>query len=128
MSQSARDPTPSSLATCTVWFVEVVQDAQAGDMLAFDTLFQYYNARVCTYLARMVGNDEEGRDLAQETFLKVWRALPSMHDELHFDTWLFRIATNTAIDYLRRRKTRWPLWKEQHVENTPESMSIAGPE
>ena len=128
MSQSARDPTPSSLATCTVWFVEVVQDAQAGDMLAFDTLFQYYNARVCTYLARMVGNDEEGRDLAQETFLKVWRALPGMDDESHFESWLYRIATNTAIDYLRRQKFHWALWGEHEEYDQSEYMSMAGPE
>ncbi len=128
MSQLARDPTLATMPVEMDWFVTVVRDAQAGNIAAFDTLFRLYNARICTYLARMVGNDEEGRDLAQETFIKVWRALPSMHDELHFDTWLFRIATNTAIDYLRRRKTRWPLWKEQDVENTPESMSIAGPE
>jgi RNA polymerase sigma-70 factor (ECF subfamily) len=93
MSQLARDPTLATLPVEMDWFVTVVRDAQAGNIAAFDTLFRLYNARICTYLARMVGNDEEGRDLAQETFIKVWRALPSMHDELHFDTWLFRIAT-----------------------------------
>jgi RNA polymerase sigma-70 factor (ECF subfamily) len=111
-----------------VWFVEVVRDAQAGNIAAFNTLFQYYNTRICTYLARMVGNDEEGRDLAQETFIKVWRALPGMHDESHFDTWLYRIATNTAIDHLRRRKSRWPLCKNFEAEDAAENMSAAGPE
>ncbi|TMB84791.1 MAG: hypothetical protein E6J44_08275 [Chloroflexi bacterium] len=77
MSIPARDPALSTLPTETVWFVEVVWDAQAGSITAFNSLFEYYNARICTYLARMVGNDEEGRDLAQETFIKVWRALPS---------------------------------------------------
>src|SRR6266566_7952741 len=97
MSQSARDPTVAPVLTDTVWFVEVVQDAQAGNLSAFDTLFQYYNARICTYLARMIDNDEEGRDLAQETFIKVWRALPGMNDVPQFETWLYRIATNTAL-------------------------------
>ena len=109
MSQSARDPTVAPVLTDTVWFVEVVRDAQAGNLSAFDTLFQYYNARICTYLARMIDNDEEGRDLAQETFIKVWRALPGMNGVPQFETWLYRIATNTAIDHLRRRKFRWPL-------------------
>ncbi len=128
MSHLARDPTLVSPPVDVDRFLAVVRGAQAGNIAAFDTLFQRYNARICTYLARMVGNDEEGRDLAQETFIKVWRALPAMHDEAHFDTWLYRIATNTAIDHLRRRKARWPLWKEQDVENTPESICIAGPE
>jgi RNA polymerase sigma-70 factor, ECF subfamily len=128
MSLSARDPTLSTLPIDTVWFVEVVRDAQAGKISAFNTLFQYYNARICTYLARMVGNDEEGRDLAQETFIKVWRALPGMHDEFHFDTWLYRIATNTAIDHLRHRKSRWPLCKDSEMDGSSEYMSIVGPE
>src|SRR5947209_18840013 len=128
MSIPVRDPTLSALPTETVWFVEVVRDAQAGNISAFNTLFQYYNARICTYLARMVGNDEEGRDLAQETFIKVWRALPAMIDESRFETWLYRIATNTAIDYLRHRKFRWPLCKNHEVDDTSERMSMAGPE
>src|SRR5436309_14462595 len=128
MSQSARDPTVAPVLTDTVWFVEVVRDAQAGNISAFNTLFQYYNARICTYLARMVGNDEEGRDLAQETFIKVWRALPGMHDEMHFDTWLYRIATNTAIDHLRRGKFRWTLCKNSKANETSKGMETVGPE
>src|SRR2546421_12447284 len=125
MSQSARDPTLTSVLSGSL--IEVVRDARAGSVSAFNTLFQHYNARICTYLARMVGNDEEGRDLAQETFIKAWRALPGMKDQSQFDTWLYRIATNTALDYLRRRKFRWPLWKNSEADDT-RCMSIAGPE
>lgn len=81
-----------------------IRQARAGDSAAFYTLFQYYTTRICTYLARMVGNDEEGRDLAQETFLKAWRMLPTIQDETRFGPWLYRIATNLAIDHLRGRK------------------------
>jgi RNA polymerase sigma-70 factor, ECF subfamily len=128
MSQAAHDPAAASVLTDTTWFVEVVRDAQSGSMSAFDTLFRYYNARICTYLTRMVGNDEEGHDLAQETFIKVWRALPEMNDESRFEIWLYRIATNTAIDQLRRRKFRWPLSKNHEADDTSESMRVAGPE
>lgn len=128
MSIPARDPTFSALPTHPVWYVEIVRDAQAGNVSAFNTLFQYYNARICTYLARMVGNDEEGRDLAQETFIKAWRALSGINDETLFDTWPYRIATNTAIDHLRRRKSRWPLGKRTESNDTIEQLSIAGPE
>lgn len=126
MSIPAHDPTLAELSTEAIWFVEVVREAQTGDIAAFNALYQYYNGRIVTYLARMVGNDEEGRDLAQETFIKVWQALAKVHDETHFDTWLYRIATNTAMDHLRRRKSRWPPWK--HPENETENMHVAGPE
>src|SRR5438874_302960 len=126
MSRSARDPTLTSELTGSL--VEVVREARAGNVSAFDILFQQYNPRICTYLGRMVCNDEEGRDLAQETFLKAWRALPGMNDEMHFDTWLYRIATNTAIDHLRRRKFRWPLWKNAQASQVVEDIGVAGPE
>src|SRR5437588_4434931 len=130
MSIPARDPALSTLPTETVWFVEVVGDAQAGSISAFNTLFEYYNARICTYLGRMVGNDEEGRDLAQETFIKAWQALASIKDETHFDTWLYRIATNVAIDHLRRRKFRWLQRKNHEEDDALEyiSGSTPGPE
>jgi len=124
----AHDPTLAELSTEAIWFVEVVREAQAGDVAAFNALYQHYNGRIVTYLARMVGNDEEGRDLAQETFIKVWQALAKVHDEIHFDTWLYRIATNTAMDHLRRRKSRWPLWKHSEAEAETASMHMAGPE
>ena len=90
---------------------ETVEQARAGELEAFSELFASYSARICTYLARMVGNDEEGRDLAQETFLKAWVTLPEVRDASRFASWLYRIATNVAIDYLRAQKLRrWLPW------------------
>lgn len=126
MSIPVYNPTLSVLSTDVAWFVEVVRDAQAGNISAFNTLYQYYNGRICTFLARMVGSDEEARDLAQDTFIKVWRSLSQVQDETQFDTWLYRIATNTAIDHLRRRKSRWPLCK--HSDKETEGLYMAGPE
>ena len=128
MPSTARDPTNSRLLEQEIWYVEVVEQARSGDQRAFDTLFEYYNARICTYLAHIVGNEEEGRDLAQETFLKAWQAIGSMHNEACFVTWLYRIATNTAIDHLRRRKFRWSRWEINENDDTPASMRISGPE
>lgn len=90
---------------------ETVEQARAGELEAFNELFASYSARICTYLARMVGNDEEGRDLAQETFLKAWVTLPEVRDASRFVSWLYRIATNVALDYLRAQKLRrWLPW------------------
>ncbi len=124
MPPTARDPTTSRSSEDGLRFIEIVEQARAGDKTAFDTLFQHYNARICTYLAHMVGDEEEGRDLAQETFLKAWQCLASLHNEACFDAWLYRIATNIAIDHLRRQKFRRSRW----ITDENEDMSTAGPE
>lgn len=124
MPPTARDPTTSRSSEDGQRFIEIVEQARAGDKTAFDTLFQHYNARICTYLAHMVGDEEEGRDLAQETFLKAWQCLANLQNEACFDAWLYRIATNIAIDHLRRRKFRWSYLKTDENED----MSTAGPE
>jgi RNA polymerase sigma-70 factor, ECF subfamily len=82
----------------------LVERARQGDHQAFAALFEAYNARICTYLARLVGNDELGRDLAQDTFIAAWRTLPQILGELRFGPWLYRIATNTARSHLRRAR------------------------
>jgi hypothetical protein len=56
---------------------ELVQRAQHGEHAAFAALFERYNAPLCRYLVRLVGNVEIGHDLAQDTFLKAWRSLPT---------------------------------------------------
>ncbi len=91
----------------------LVEQARIGDAGAFAALFHQYNAPICAYLARMVGNDEVGRDLAQETFLHAWKSLPALSGELEFKPWLYRIATNQARSHLRHeRLVRWLPWVE----------------
>ncbi|HLZ63413.1 MAG TPA: sigma-70 family RNA polymerase sigma factor [Ktedonosporobacter sp.] len=101
---------------------EMVELARSGDSLAFDALFSSYNASICTFLARMVGNEEEGRDLAQETFLKVWRTLPSIRDTTRFRSWLYRIATNVALDYQRARY--WQRFFKRGLLSRPLDSSV----
>jgi RNA polymerase sigma-70 factor, ECF subfamily len=128
MFANARAPTAPVEPDTSPWFVEAVEQARQGNTSAFDVLYQHFYAPIRLYLAHMVGDDEEGYDLAQETFLKAWKSLASIQNEARFDTWLYRIATNTAIDYLRRRKFRWPRWKQSEEENLPEYMYVSGPE
>lgn len=116
----------SPMTTSNEQLVETVEQARAGELEAFDKLFASYNTRICTYLARMVGNDEEGRDLAQETFLKAWSTLPEMRDASRFAPWLYRIATNVAIDYLRTQKLRrWLPWPHTDKDGQePRSLQV----
>jgi len=120
MQQSAR---PVCRDTADEHLAEVVSLARAGDLEAFNALFVDYSARICTYLARMVGNDEEGRDLAQETFVKVWSTLPAIREPAHFSAWLYRIATNVAIDYLKTRQHRhWLAWSTVEQGRSPQVL------
>lgn len=120
---------PARAAVIDTELAQVVELARGGDGLAFRDLFQKYNGQVCTYLARLVGSDEVGRDLAQETFLRAWKSLPEIRSDAHFKAWLFRIATNIAMSHLRHaRLVRWLPWQEEDDVVSHINLSIAGPE
>ena len=88
---------------------DLVQSVLAGNSDAFDELVVRYQDRVFNTLARMCGSTQEAEDLAQETFLKAFRALASFRQGSKFYTWLFRIAVNTGFSRRRqevRRKSR----------------------
>jgi RNA polymerase sigma-70 factor (ECF subfamily) len=75
----------------------------------------------------MVGNDEVGYELAQETFLKAWERLVSLHNSSSFASWLYRIATNITNDYQRReRRFHWLPWEEAKKFEAGEERSWVG--
>lgn len=87
---------------------DLVARARAGDTIAFERLFERYHAPILNYVHRMVGDRALAEDLTQDSFVKAYRALPNTRPDLAFKAWLYRIATNTAISHLRRRKLiRW---------------------
>ncbi len=87
---------------------DLVARAKAGDTIAFERLFEKYHAPVLNYLHRMVGDRALAEDLTQDAFVKAYKALANTRPDLAFKAWLYRIATNTAISHLRRRKLiRW---------------------
>ncbi|TMI77140.1 MAG: sigma-70 family RNA polymerase sigma factor [Bacillati bacterium ANGP1] len=73
------------------------------EIAAFEALVGRYGQRVYTMAYRMAGNDADAKDLAQEAFLRVFRAWRSIDPSAHLDSWLYRIVTNLFIDMLRRR-------------------------
>lgn len=85
---------------------EMVRRIVGGETDLFSDLVRRYQVRIVAHLSRLVGSREEGRDLAQEIFLKVFQALSRFNREYKFSTWIFRIASNAAIDYLRKRRIR----------------------
>ncbi len=84
--------------------VRTVELAQAGDSEAFTVLIRSHEGEIYGYLVGMVGNDEEARDLMQETVIKIWQKLPTLQDLSLFRPWAYAIARNQAYDHLRQRQ------------------------
>lgn len=70
----------------------------------FEQLFGEHHGEIHIYLCRLVGDDKQAEDLAQDAFVKAYRALARLPKEANARAWLYRIATNTALDWLRRRR------------------------
>ncbi len=83
-----------------------LKKAAAGDPNAFEQLVVKYQTQVYNLCLRMTGNPEDAADMTQETFLKAWRNLEGFHGEAAFSTWLYRLASNACLDYLRSVKRR----------------------
>lgn len=83
---------------------ELVRRAAGGDEDAFGELVELYQNKVYSLALRMCGSPEDAGDVAQEAFLAAWRGLPSFRGDAEFATWLYRLTSNAAIDYLRRTK------------------------
>jgi RNA polymerase sigma-70 factor (ECF subfamily) len=94
----------------------LVARARAGDHAAFAALITRYQQPLGGYLAHLTGDREVAADLVQETFLRAYRALSTTRPDLLVRAWLYRIATNLAYDYLRRRRRlAWlPLEAAEH--------------
>ncbi|MCI8739950.1 MAG: sigma-70 family RNA polymerase sigma factor [Oscillibacter sp.] len=79
-----------------------VEAARKGDQAAFEQLVRAYEKRVFALTLRMCGSPEDAAEAAQETFLAVWQGLGSFRGEASFSTWLYRLASNACVDFLRR--------------------------
>ena len=85
---------------------QLVEQAAAGDNDAFERLVTQYEKMVYSIAFRMAGNEEDALDLSQETFIKVWKSLPFFKFEASLSTWVYRIAVNVCLDFLRQQKRR----------------------
>lgn len=87
----------------------LIERVQNGDKQAFNFLVIKYQNKVCNLISRYVSNSGDIPDVAQEAFIKAYRALPGFRGESAFYTWLYRIAVNTAKNYLVAQGRRPPV-------------------
>ncbi|MDN3639795.1 RNA polymerase sigma factor RpoE [Simiduia curdlanivorans] len=86
----------------------LVERVQKGDKRAFDLLVIKYQHKVASIVSRYIRDSFEVNDVVQESFIKAYRAIPNFRGDSAFYTWLFRIAVNTAKNYLVARSRRPP--------------------
>jgi RNA polymerase sigma-70 factor (ECF subfamily) len=117
----------------------LVEQVQRGDKRAFELLVAKYQRKIFRLLSRLIRDAAEIEDVAQEAFIKAYRALPNFRGESAFYTWLYRIAINTAKNYLVAQGRRAPTTTETEIDeaenfdegdqlrdvNTPDSMLLS---
>jgi RNA polymerase sigma-70 factor (ECF subfamily) len=117
----------------------LVEQVQRGDKRAFELLVAKYQRKIFRLLSRLIRDAAEIEDVAQEAFIKAYRALPNFRGESAFYTWLYRIAINTAKNHLVAQGRRAPTTTETEIDeaenfddadqlrdvNTPDSMLLS---
>jgi len=84
----------------------LIHSALRGDQAAYKKLMKKYHDQIANLIYRIIHQREQVEDLAQEVFIKAFASLGSFNEEYAFSTWLYKIATNSSIDYIRKKKLR----------------------
>ena len=106
---------------------ELVSQARKGDLGAYDQLVQRYQERIYATVYHMTSNHEDANDLAQEAFIKGFQALKSFKGGSSFYTWVYRIAVNKTINFLKQRKNRSQMSLNDldfNAEHDPDLVSL----
>lgn len=104
---------------------ELVTRFQNGDTEAFNTLVLKYQTRIAKLIYRHINDAETTKDLCQEVFLKAYKALPKFKRESAFYSWLYRIAMNCCIDFLRQQSRRKTVAFEELTDRPEELLLIS---
>ena len=123
----AEVPVADSSPNETTQDLVLVQRAQQGDLSAYDELVHRYQERIYGTVYHMTSNHEDANDLAQETFIKGFQALKSFKGDSSFYTWVYRIAVNKTINFIKQRRNRTHLSLNDldfNAENVPEMVNM----
>ncbi len=105
----------------------LVKKAKQGDLSAYDQLVRRYQERIYATLYHMTANHEDANDLAQEAFIKAFQALKSFKGGSSFYTWVYRIAVNKTINFLKQRKNRSQMSLDDldfNAEHDPDLVAL----
>ena len=105
----------------------LVRRAKDGDLPAYDELIQRYQERIYATVYHMTANHEDANDLAQETFIKAFKALHSFKGDSSFYTWIYRIAVNKTINFLKQRRNRTHMSLNDvdfNMEHDPDMLAL----
>jgi RNA polymerase sigma-70 factor (ECF subfamily) len=107
--------------------MELVRRARRGDLEAYDDLVRRYQERVYATVYHMTANHEDANDLAQEAFIKAFQALKSFKGGSSFYTWVYRIAVNKTINFLKQRKNKAQMSLDDldfNAEHDPDLVAL----
>jgi RNA polymerase sigma-70 factor (ECF subfamily) len=106
---------------------ELVKRARTGDLAAYDDLVRRYQERIYATIYHMTANHEDANDLAQEAFIKAYQALRSFKGGSSFYTWVYRIAVNKTINFLKQRKNKTQMSLDDldsNAEHDPDLVAL----
>lgn len=119
--------TPDSNTPAGMLEGDLVKHARRGDLSAYDELVKRYQERIYATIYHMTANHEDANDLAQEAFIKAYSALKSFKGGSSFYTWLYRIAVNKTINFLKQRKNKYHLSLndiDMNAEHHPDLVAL----
>ena len=107
--------------------MDLVKRARQGDLAAYDELVRRYQERIYATVYHMTANHEDANDLAQEAFIKAFQALRSFKGGSSFYTWVYRIAVNKTINFLKQRKNKAQMSLDDldfNAEHDPDLVAL----
>ena len=106
----------------------LVERARKQDADAFEELVRRHQSRIYGLCYHLTGNHEDANDLAQDSFIKAWKALPTFRGDASFITWIYRIATNNCLTHLKSRRNVLPHFSlndlDANTENDPTLVEL----
>lgn len=100
----------------------LLERAKSGDIIAFEELIGSYQKRVFNLALRIIGNYDDAADLAQEAFVRIYKAISSFKEQSSFSTWVYRITTNVCLDEIRKRKNRKVVYIDEDIQTDDGEM------
>ena len=127
LTMSEPTAVPDQNAPTGVLEGDLVRRARRGDLTAYDELVKRYQERIYATIYHMTANHEDANDLAQESFIKAYSALKSFKGGSSFYTWLYRIAINKTINFLKQRRNKHHISLNDldfNAEHDPDLVSL----